>query len=110
MKSIMKKLLYIVVLAAIGIFTSCSDFLTEQLKVEYTSSNFYTTPENATAAVNGIYNSLYGNTLWVFGDVASDDAVKGGNPEEKETGCRGASRCHRNQKPQPRVCSAASHF
>ena len=30
-------------------------------------------------AVTGIYNSLYGNTLWVFGDVASDDAVKGGN-------------------------------
>jgi starch-binding outer membrane protein, SusD/RagB family len=30
-------------------------------------------------AVNAIYNSLYGNMLWVFGDVASDDAVKGGN-------------------------------
>lgn len=30
-------------------------------------------------AVTGIYNSLYGSTLWIFGDVASDDAVKGGN-------------------------------
>ena len=80
----MKKLLYIVILLlAIGFFTSCNDFLNEQLKVEYTSSNFYTTPENATAAVNGIYNSLYGNTLWIFGDVGSDDAVKGGNPGDQ---------------------------
>jgi len=75
----MKKILYIVVLAAIGLFASCSDFLNEQLKGSYTSSNLYTTPANATEAVTGIYNSLYGNTLWIFGDVASDDAVKGGN-------------------------------
>ena len=75
----MKKILYIVVLTVLGIITSCSDFLTEQLKGDYTSANFYTTPEAATAAVTGIYNSLYGNTLWMFGDVASDDALKGGN-------------------------------
>jgi len=76
----MKKILYILVLSAvIGLTTSCSDFLNEQLKVEYTSANFYTTPEAASSAVTGIYNSLYGNTLWIFGDVASDDAVKGGN-------------------------------
>jgi len=75
----MKKILYIIVVAVLGICTSCSDFLTEQLKGDYTSSNYYTTPEAATMAVTGIYNSLYGNTLWIFGDVASDDAVKGGN-------------------------------
>ncbi|MDP4240080.1 MAG: RagB/SusD family nutrient uptake outer membrane protein [Bacteroidota bacterium] len=75
----MKKIPYIVMFAVVALIVSCSDFLNEQLKVDYTSSNFYTTPENATAAVNGIYNSLYGNTLWIFGDVASDDAVKGGN-------------------------------
>lgn len=66
-------------LSVVGWMASCSGFLNEQLKVDYTSSNFYTSPENATAAVTGIYNSLYGNTLWIFGDVASDDAVKGGN-------------------------------
>jgi len=75
----MKKIIYILVLAIVGSFISCNDFLTEQLKGDYTSANFYTTPEAATTAVNGIYNSLYGNTLWIFGDVASDDAVKGGN-------------------------------
>lgn len=58
---------------------SCDDFLTTDLKGEYTSENYYTSAENATMAVNAIYNSLYGNTLWIFGDVASDDAVKGGN-------------------------------
>lgn len=75
----MKKLIYILIITIVSSFSSCNDFLTEQLKVDYTSSNFYTTPENATAAVTGIYNSLYGNTLWIFGDIASDDAVKGGN-------------------------------
>jgi starch-binding outer membrane protein, SusD/RagB family len=76
----MKKILNILVISTVvGLATSCSDFLNEQLKVEYTSANFYTTPEAASAAVTGIYNSLYGNTLWIFGDVASDDAVKGGN-------------------------------
>lgn len=76
----MKRILYILIISAVvGLSTSCSDFLNEQLKVEYTSANFYTTPEAATSAVTGIYNSLYGNTLWIFGDVASDDAVKGGN-------------------------------
>src|ERR1035437_9514034 len=79
MKRTMNKMPYIMLLAVIGMMASCSDFLNEQLKVDYTSSNFYTTPENATAALTGVYNSLYGNTLWIFGDVASDDAVKGGN-------------------------------
>lgn len=61
------------------LLTSCNDFLTQELKGDYTSENFYTSPERATSAVTAIYNSLYGNTLWIFGDVASDDAVKGGN-------------------------------
>ena len=79
----MKKILYILVLAVIVLVSSCSDFLNEQLKGDYTSANFYTSPEAATASVTGIYNSLYGNTLWIFGDVASDDAVKGGNPGDQ---------------------------
>jgi len=75
----MKKRLYIPAIAVLGLFASCTNFLSEELKGDYTSSNYYTTPESATMAVTGIYNSLYGNTLWIFGDVASDDAVKGGN-------------------------------
>lgn len=76
----MKTKLYISTFVLLAMsWMSCDDFLTTDLKGEYTSENFYTSAENATMAVNAIYNSLYGNTLWIFGDVASDDAVKGGN-------------------------------
>lgn len=76
----MKTKIYIpVLLLMTSLWWSCDDFLTTQLKGEYTSENFFTSADNATMAVNAIYNSLYGNTLWIFGDVASDDAVKGGN-------------------------------
>lgn len=75
----MKKIFYLITLASIGLFSSCNDFLTADLKGDYTSANYYSSPEAATMAVTGIYNSLYGSTLWMFGDVASDDAVKGGN-------------------------------
>lgn len=75
----MKKKLYILVVASIALLSSCNDFLTADLKGDYTSENYYTSPEAATMAVTGVYNSLYGSKLWVFGDVASDDAVKGGN-------------------------------
>ncbi len=75
----MKRIFYIIVVVLLSLFSSCSDFLTSDLKGSYTSENYYTSAENATMAVTGIYNSLYGNTLWIFGDVASDDAVKGGN-------------------------------
>ena len=64
---------------AIIMAASCNDFLDENLKGSYSAENYYTTQSKAEMAVNAIYNSLYSNTLWIFGDVASDDAVKGGN-------------------------------
>ena len=76
----MKSIKYIIFLAIISVtLFSCDSFLQDELKGQYTSDNFFTSQENATMAVNGIYNALYDNTLWIFGDVASDDAVKGGN-------------------------------
>jgi starch-binding outer membrane protein, SusD/RagB family len=75
----MKKNSYLWIVASIVLLSSCNDFLDEELKGEYTADNFYTTAASATLATNAVYNSLYGNTLWIFGDVASDDAVKGGN-------------------------------
>ena len=58
---------------------SCSGFLDESLKGSYTAENYYTTSDKAQMAVNAVYNSLYNNILWIFGDVASDDSVKGGD-------------------------------
>lgn len=74
----MKKIIYAIVLLA-G-FTSCDDFLTEDMKGDYNSKIIFSNEEQAQLAVNGIYNAAaYSINLWKFGDVASDDAVKGGN-------------------------------
>lgn len=75
----MKNIFYTSLGLLLMTLSSCNDFLTANLKGDYTSENYYTSSEAATMSVNAIYNSLYGTTLWIFGDVASDDAVKGGN-------------------------------
>ena len=75
----MKNKAYIFILAAAIMSVSCSDFLDESLKGSYTAENYYTTSDKAQMAVNAVYNSLYNNILWIFGDVASDDSVKGGD-------------------------------
>jgi len=53
-----------------------------ELQGEYTNNTFYQTEEHAILAINSTYQicsfSSTNNNLWVFGDVASDDAVKGG--------------------------------
>lgn len=65
--------------AAALLAVSCEGFLNEELKGSYSSDTYYTSASKAEMAVNAIYNSLYGNNLWIFGDVASDDSVKGGD-------------------------------
>lgn len=62
---------------------SCSDFLEEDLTGRYSNATFYQTEAHAQLALTGIYNIVSfvstDNVLWVFGDVVSDDAVKGGS-------------------------------
>lgn len=73
----------------LGIFFSsaCSDFLDEELIGTYSNATFYKTEAHALLAVNGIYNIASfvstDNALWVFGDVVSDDALKGGKPGDQ---------------------------
>lgn len=78
MKSL-KITLFIVVLSLH--FSSCSDFLNEDLKGVYSSSTFFTSEEHAILGINAAYNCLLsthsGNKPWIFGDVASDDATSG---------------------------------
>lgn len=68
-------------LIVLGI-TSCSDFLEVELEGTYTTANFYKTEAHALLALTAVYNQALftstNNNLWVFGDVASDDATKGG--------------------------------
>ena len=72
----MKKYIAIITL---GILAASCNFLDENLKGGYSSENYYTSASKAEMAVNAVYNSLYNNILWMFGDVASDDSVKGGD-------------------------------
>lgn len=63
-------------------FTACSSFLDEEPLGQQTDQNFYNTPGNAELGVNAIYHA-YANDrqralMFFFGDVASDDAEKGG--------------------------------
>src|SRR4029079_4409589 len=70
------------------VINGCKKFITKNPVGEYTESEFYQTKEQAILAVNAAYQPLAFTTanvnrLWVFGDVASDDAAKGGNPGDQ---------------------------
>lgn len=66
---------------------ACSDFLEENLQGIYTSSTFFQTDDHAILALTAAYQPLsftsIRNPLWVFGDVTSDDAIKGGIPGDQ---------------------------
>ncbi len=66
----------------------CKKFITKDVVGQYPESEFYKTKEQAVIAINAAYEPLAfttsnNNRLWVFGDVASDDAAKGGNPGDQ---------------------------
>lgn len=83
MKRITKNIAVLLVFALVLSSTSCSKYLDSDLKGQRSDVQFYQTAGDAELALTGIYNMLSfaesNNRLWVFGDVASDDAAKGGN-------------------------------
>jgi starch-binding outer membrane protein, SusD/RagB family len=82
----MKKTMIILMFAMMGL-PACNDFLDENLQGIYTSATFYQTNEHAMLALTAAYQPMtftsIRNPLWVFGDVASDDAIKGGIPGDQ---------------------------
>ncbi|HEY5750814.1 MAG TPA: RagB/SusD family nutrient uptake outer membrane protein [Chryseolinea sp.] len=80
----MKKINTLLLTCFILAVSACSDFLKEDLQGTYSNATFYKTESQATLALTGVYNVasfiMTDNALWVFGDVASDDAVRGGKP------------------------------
>lgn len=82
----MKTIKYMLVLSLISL-SACNDFLTEELKGTFSTETFYQNDKQAIQAINGVYHAItfrnFNNAIWVFGDVASDDAVKGGNPGDQ---------------------------
>jgi len=69
------------------VLNACTDFLTEDLKGNFSSATFYQNDKQALQALTGVYNAItfstFNNAVWVFGDIASEDAVKGGNPGDQ---------------------------
>ncbi len=76
------KTIKIVALLFVLFLSSCHNFLDENLQGTFSSATFYKSQSDALVAITGVYSSTaFVNTmnqLWVFGDVASDDAMKGG--------------------------------
>ena len=56
----MKNISKILILLAIIVFSSCSDFLEETPYNKITGGNFYTTKEGIKSGVNGVYSTLRG--------------------------------------------------
>ena len=73
--------------ATLIMLNGCNDFLTEELKGDFSSATFYQNDKQAVQALNGVYQAItfssFNNAVWVFGDIASDDAEKGGNPGDQ---------------------------
>ncbi len=67
--------------------SGCKKFLDEDLMGQQSDKQFFQTADDAELALTGIYNVLSfansDNRIWVFGDVASDDAAKGGIPGDQ---------------------------
>jgi starch-binding outer membrane protein, SusD/RagB family len=69
-------------------FSSCTkDFLEKSPIIGITEENFYRTEADAIAGVNAAYATLQfqlseaGHFRWFWGDIMSDDAVKGGSSD-----------------------------
>ncbi|NVO21525.1 MAG: RagB/SusD family nutrient uptake outer membrane protein [Bacteroidetes bacterium] len=79
--------LIILLIIISGMLISCKKFLTEELQGTFSTSTFYKNDKQALQALTGVYNGMsfssFNNAIWVFGDIASDDAVKGGNPGDQ---------------------------
>ena len=84
----MKNIRSILLTIGISLITfSCTNYLDEDIQGIYSSDTFYKTEEQAISALNAVYATAaftkINNCLWVFGDIASDDAIKGGNPGDQ---------------------------
>jgi starch-binding outer membrane protein, SusD/RagB family len=81
----MKKL--VLLLSTTLLVSGCAKFLDEEMQGIYTSATFFKTDDHASLALTAAYQPMaftsIQNSLWVFGDVASDDAIKGGNPGDQ---------------------------
>ncbi len=79
----MKSSIYLLILACIA-FTSCEDILDKDPLGTLDAGSFFKTENDAVQAINAAYESLLfnnanNNFYWAFGEVASDEAIAGGD-------------------------------
>lgn len=81
----MKKIYSLFLILGVSLAACREDFLEKSPIVGTTEENFYRTEADAIAAVNAAYAALQfqlspaGHFRWFWGDIMSDDAVKGGS-------------------------------
>jgi len=84
-----RKYTYLIIAAGLVLTAgSCKKALDQPILGQYEAGSYFTSVANANAAVNAAYVPLTfvsgtDNPIWVLGDVASDDAVKGGLPGDQ---------------------------
>lgn len=77
--------LYFLAVLLLSAYACNKDFLDRKPLVGATEENFYRTEQDAIAAVNAAYAPLQfemspgGHFRWFWGDIMSDDAIKGGS-------------------------------
>lgn len=76
----MKHFKYIYLVLSLSMLFSCSGELTDMdnLGVQ-TAAVYFNDPDNALAALNAAYSSMAKDKFYAFGDIMSDDAIKGGS-------------------------------
>ncbi len=81
----MKKIFFLICSLGLALTACQKEFLEKKPIVGVTEENFYRTEEDAIAAVNAAYATLQfqlspaGHFRWFWGDIMSDDAIKGGS-------------------------------
>lgn len=91
----MKKIIYFAAAASTMLFTACDSYLDTQDLTHKNTLNFPTTAGDAQQMLTGVYqnmneqfdNQRYGNipsrSFWFYSEVASDDRLGGGGPNDQ---------------------------
>lgn len=84
----MKRNKIIIILLISFVITSCSKMLEDDPIGRYSDTQYYKTESQILAALTAAYEPISfsndENILWVYGDVVSDDATKGGVSSDKK--------------------------
>ena len=85
----MKHLLSILTVAAALTFTSCEDFLTEEVRGQQNLDTYFSTLEECNSYVTGCYQDITCggwwniNTVWLLSEMCSDDAWMGNTTQSQ---------------------------